>query len=484
MTTVPVRIRRDVWKLSAQNPWHPIILNYAKAVAKLRTFDVGSFADPRSWRHLAEIHGASIPRNQWPTGALWDACEHGSWYFLSWHRVYLYHFEKIVRAAVRSVGGPANWALPYWNYSDATRPQVRQLPPAFRQPTMPDGSPNPLFVTQRGPAMNTTGQLPSAFVSTTAALAQPEFTDLAGGGIVPGFGGGISTRTHSGGIPGSLENTPHGSVHVGVGGVNPPGWMSRFETAGRDPIFWLHHANIDRLWAEWLRTAPHVNPNDLRWLSESFAFGSGRWHTTLQTKRVLHTRQGPLRYRYDDEPARATVRRAGARAARPEREAIVRRGPPEMVGATRQQIPLGEAPTHAEIEVSEPRAAGRRTFGGGEQPERAYLKIENVRGNELSAGSFLVYVNAPESASAKQLENYLAGTIAMFGVPESSRRSATHAGEGLSFALDITDLVNRLEAAGSWDPKKLRVTFAPVPDSAGKVYRGDLKVGRVSLHRG
>jgi Common central domain of tyrosinase len=43
----------------------------------------------------------------------------------------------------------------------------------------------------------------------------------------------------------------HGPIHVYVGGVNgqgDPGDMTDFETAGRDPIFFAHHANLDRLW--------------------------------------------------------------------------------------------------------------------------------------------------------------------------------------------------------------------------------------------
>src|SRR5438552_3544487 len=351
-----VHIRRDIWGLSDENPWHPIILSYAKAIVHLQTFDTGNFADPRSWRHLAEIHGASIPQNQWPAGAIWNACEHGSWYFLPWHRVYLHHFEKIVRDAVKQVGGPASWALPYWNYTDPQRPQVRQLPPAFRQQTLPDGSPNPLFVTQRGPAMNTTGQLATGTVSTSAALGQPEFTDLVGGGIVPGFGGGVSGRTHSGGIPGTLEGVPHGTVHVGVGGTNPLGWMSRFETAGRDPIFWLHHANIDRLWAQWLRTKTHINPPVPQWLNELFEFGNGQWYTQLGARDVLNTTATPLRYRYDDERPRPV--RVVPQAARRQLEAAVRRGPPEKLGATKRDVPLGPSPTHAEIEVAGPEAAG------------------------------------------------------------------------------------------------------------------------------
>ena len=43
-------------------------------------------------------------------------CQHQGWFFLPWHRMYLYFFERIVRAAVVEAGGPADFALPYWNY--------------------------------------------------------------------------------------------------------------------------------------------------------------------------------------------------------------------------------------------------------------------------------------------------------------------------------------------------------------------------------
>jgi hypothetical protein len=39
-------------------------------------------------------------------------------------------------------------------------------------------------------------------------------------------------------------------VHGLVGGGF--GWMSDANMAARDPIFWLHHANSDRLWKRWL----------------------------------------------------------------------------------------------------------------------------------------------------------------------------------------------------------------------------------------
>jgi tyrosinase len=50
-----------------------------------------------------------------------------------------------------------------------------------------------------------------------------------------------------------LEDTPHGSIHSAVG-TNKG--MGVFEYAGRDPVFWLHHANIDRIWESWRRAKP------------------------------------------------------------------------------------------------------------------------------------------------------------------------------------------------------------------------------------
>jgi len=35
-------------------------------------------------------------------------------FFFSWHRMYLYWFERIVRR----MSGDDTWALPYWNWTD------------------------------------------------------------------------------------------------------------------------------------------------------------------------------------------------------------------------------------------------------------------------------------------------------------------------------------------------------------------------------
>lgn len=47
---------------------------------------------------------------------------------------------------------------------------------------------------------------------------------------------------------------PHNSVHVWIGG--PQGDMSTVSRAAYDPIFWSHHATVDRQWAIWQKCNP------------------------------------------------------------------------------------------------------------------------------------------------------------------------------------------------------------------------------------
>ena len=68
-----------------------------------------------------------------------------------------------------------------------------------------------------------------------------------------------------------------------------------------DPIFWLHHANIDRLWSLWNRRV--ANPTDGAWLNHTFTNNFVNPDGTPESpvvKSLLSTRQ--LGYRYDRDP--------------------------------------------------------------------------------------------------------------------------------------------------------------------------------------
>jgi tyrosinase len=105
-------VRRNV---GGMNVFDPVITAYRKAVAAMRALPG---TDPRSWTYQAAIHGtlAGPPQNAWNT------CQHGNYFFWSWHRMYLYWFERICRR----MACDDCFALPYWDYNS---PSERQLPP-------------------------------------------------------------------------------------------------------------------------------------------------------------------------------------------------------------------------------------------------------------------------------------------------------------------------------------------------------------------
>lgn len=160
----------------------------------------------------------------------------------------------------------------------------------------------------------------------------------------------------------------------------------------------------------------------------------------------------------------------------------MRDGSPKVVGTSATPVPLTDATSTAEVPVSMPREQGLEGIAA-EEGRRIFLRLEGVRGNRLAAGSFLVYLNVPKGAKPADFPDRRVGQLSMFGVRESSRTDESHSGEGLSFSFDITELVRRLQAAGEWQPDRLHVTFAPVPDSVGKVYSGaDVQVGRLTVY--
>jgi tyrosinase len=82
------------------------------------------------------------------------------------------------------------------------------------------------------------------------------------GSAPPGLRTELETLALGGPAPGAtyanfdnLEGNPHGSAHGRF-----DGFISAIPTAARDPLFFLLHANVDRLWAKWQwihrRTSP------------------------------------------------------------------------------------------------------------------------------------------------------------------------------------------------------------------------------------
>lgn len=199
-------VRKNVNLLSATDP---DLIAYKKAVEVMKARPA---SDPTSWAFQATIHN--------------DFCPHGNWFFLPWHRAYLKHFEDICREA----SGNPDFNLPYWDWTE-----FPQIPPAFL------GANNPLNHQKRTATPNSTAS--GEFIGKKVIdeiLKLESFEDFASyNSTVP-----RPADPNEGGT-GQLEGTAHNYIHGFVGG-DMGSWFSPL-----DPIFWLHHANVDRLWATW-----------------------------------------------------------------------------------------------------------------------------------------------------------------------------------------------------------------------------------------
>jgi hypothetical protein len=55
----------------------------------------------------------------------------------------------------------------------------------------------------------------------------------------------------------ALENGPHNAVHNAIGGDMTTA------ASPTDPLFFMHHANVDRLWYQWREAHPNRNPSNM-----------------------------------------------------------------------------------------------------------------------------------------------------------------------------------------------------------------------------
>ena len=527
------------------------LLWYARAVGVMQSRQLD---DPHSWWFFAAMHAEyvtpdsiaaadpssllwknipappSVPVTPLPNRALsdeyWNQCQHQSWFFLPWHRGYLLALEAHIRAVVIAQNGPSTWALPYWNYLGPGN--EFNIPPAFAQTQMPDGSPNPLYVDARyGPDQNRI-----VYIPTRAVVQQrppdPNFTqgavtddymvnDLFTGSDLstklPGFGGPKTGFWPGGGTNGNLEGDPHNKVHVYVGKDLPgvgEGLMSDPGVAALDPIFYLHHANIDRMWAVWNDTLSRQNPTDAAWVNGPTAAGDRKFIVpmpggspwTFTPQQVNSLKQ--LNYTYDTlsagptvavPPASLLTARLGQLGATDLAEEMVKGArvtmgtKTELVGASGNPLTLGRAGAATDVrldsavrdKISASLASAEGLTNAEEitAPDRVYLNLENVRGTS-DASVLSVYINLPDEARPAEHPELFAGSVGLFGLRSASRKDSGHAGQGLTFLLDITPIVDRLHSKQAFDVNSLRVRIVPdkpIPDAS------KITIGRISVYR-
>jgi tyrosinase len=394
-------VRRDIGNLLATDP---IIVSYRHAVAAMRALPT---TDPRSWAYQAAIHGTTSMQNL----PAWNTCQHGNYFFWSWHRMYLYYFERIIR----KMSYNPNWALPYWNWTSSNE---RHLPPMFRDPT------SELYTPNRNPSMNNgTGSLPASDVNYTTAFNFTAFTSASA----------------------SLEGTPHGAVHVDVGG-----WMGSVPTAGQDPIFYLHHCNIDRLWNLWLaQMGGRMDPlSDNTWKNTQFTFFDENGATVHMTGCDVLRAAQQLNYVYEGEPPQV-VQNCVRFIQFPYYYYVLERIrlpiPPEILGSSRVSFPLFEAKAMRQ----------RLAAAAASKTENVLLELDDVVADRQPGVVWEVYVGLPSNAPANPESPFYVGNLAMFG---TGIRAGAHNFQPAKFSYAIDRAVL---ASFGLKEERVSVTFVP-----------------------
>lgn len=323
---------------------------------------------------------------------------------------------------------------------------------------------------------------------------------------------------------GDLESNPHNLVHTYVGGYQdlngPEGLMSDPGVAALDPIFYLHHANIDRMWAAWNNPATPVhlpghpapvgrpNPTQTGWtggptdrgfvmpLPDRIRLGtSTAWPYTpaLVTSLGLPNTD----YTYEElplipawpSPATLLARRLNAlgapaaAAAIKEDTEVVPGTNTEIVGANQGALPVNGAGARTVVtlspQVRNKVSASLRSASLAAPPDHIYLGLENIRGTR-DATVLSAYIDLPEGVNPNDYPNLLAGSVGLFGLRRASSRTGEHGGAGLTFTFDITKIVDQMFVSHGLDANSIQVAIIPhrpLPEQT------DITIGRVSVYR-
>ncbi|KXN80929.1 Tyrosinase [Leucoagaricus sp. SymC.cos] len=203
-------------------------------------------------------------------------------HFLPWHRYFTAIYEKALREECGYKG-----AQPYWDWTLDVTPSSRFVESPMWDPITGFGGngpfveidpSNPFAVpgrtgggcVQDGPFKNMTVRMgPVGDVSGNPRCLSRDFSPYFAGRYL---GRNVTKHTLAQpdygwfarvveGAPSFDDSGVHGGGHFGVGGTL--GEMGDQFNSPSDPVFYLHHANLDRVWWSWQHMDPHQRLKDI-----------------------------------------------------------------------------------------------------------------------------------------------------------------------------------------------------------------------------
>ena len=397
----------------------------------------------------------------------WNTCQPHSGQnpnrFLPWHRMAVYYFEHIVR----HVSGRNDFALPYWNYTSDDPSKRAIVPKAFRMPG--DAVFGPLYRSARSSLANAGDPIdegqPGDAMDIGDAMAKTSYSTT---GSVAGF-----CRAIDSGI--------HGRIHALVGTSKG---MGAIPYAGNDPLFWVHHANIDRMWASWNRNG-HRNPTDATtnpWINDTFVFVDGNGLGVKQPLKNFFSASA-LGYGYDNYIAAPTSTQAlTAVAALAAQATTIGAGPTRETTVARAPggIELG---AHAVRVQPQPTTAARWSGVPGldDTAGRTYLVVRHLHAWSQPEVLFHLYVSAVQGPEQLDAAHY-AGNINFLDAEFHDHGGGSPLDMGLGdnlFSFDVTEILALLRRQSADRAHGLRITIVPGGVPAG----GHPMIGALALVR-
>jgi len=413
-------------------------------------------SDPRSFTQQARVHCAYCDGGYSQVGfPNLDLQVHGSWLFLPFHRFYLYFFERILGNLI----GDPTFAMPFWNWDH---------PDGMRMPSIYTNQSSPLY----DPRRDRNHQPPTVVDLNYDGSDDPDVTpdELISANLTVMYRQMVSNaRTatlflgqpyRAGGSPqgaGSLENVPHGPVHVWTGDRTQPNGedMGTFYSAARDPIFYAHHSNVDRMWSVWRGLASsNKDFTDSDWLNASFIFyDENKQAVRVKVKDCLDTKK--LGYTYQD----VDLPWKNSRPATKRSRAVT-----TLSSSTPKTANAATSPSTSTVTFPRPLDSMIRTDVKRPNKSKRKEAAEEVLVVEVELEKsnvyvkFDVYVNDEDDIHSKktQIRTEYAGSFV--NVPHKHRHGKQSKKMKTNLRLGLKDLIEEL---GADDDEAITVTLVP-----------------------
>jgi tyrosinase len=445
-----------------------VLASYATAITAMLKLPP---SDPRNWYRNAFVHTLD--------------CPHGNWWFPVWHRGYLGWFER----TCRELSGDSDFALPFWDWTALPR-----VPAQFFQGVLdPSNSAyiasyndffaqlsNPMSdlwnsfsnaqqqqlslrgytsindvwsAVQGDPMFFPTGQTraltasnPNLDKPTKKAVALSTITKALAPKDFINFGSDKAPFHSQAAGYGIMEGQPHNNVHNCVAGF----MVDMLSPV--DPLFFLHHGNIDRLWDVWTRKQQKLNlpylPTgaDLQaWTSEPFLFfHDEKGQEVHQITAGDYDDISLFNYAYEKGSGESVAAKAVPQPGAPQAQTF-------PGGITSHALSLG-SPSLSTVPV--PASLLKAAAVAAEGPA-VFARITIQTPPSTHGVRFNVYVNPPQDTSTLNADSpSYAGTIEFFG--------AHHHDEPVAFTVPLSDTLKALSASNALKPDEpLRIVILP-----------------------